>query len=137
MMIGIAYVLGMLSCAALYWMHSKRSKVTAKPIQSEDPRSMEFSPAGFSVEVDCRACGKFNRIPGHRLRDRPLCGSCKTRLMPRHQLRLCRVTTLAKALSDELNTVWKDQDRLWEVLANHVLLEEKRRAEARNPTPVN
>jgi Zn finger protein HypA/HybF involved in hydrogenase expression len=41
-----------------------------------------FSDPGVSVEVDCRACGQFNRVRAHRLRDHPKCGRCKARLMP-------------------------------------------------------
>lgn len=92
-----------------------------------------FSDPGYSVEVDCRACGKFNRVPSYRLRDRPKCGSCKVRLMPGKCVVLCRMTPMNRSLSAELDAVWKDEDRLWQSLADHVALEVKAKAEARDP----
>jgi hypothetical protein len=93
-----------------------------------------FSDPGVSVEVDCRGCGKFNRVPGHRLRDRPKCGHCKARLMPGKRVVLCRVSTMNSRLSAELDEVWKDEDRLWQALADHVALDAKARAEAKDPS---
>ena len=93
-----------------------------------------FSDPGVSVEVDCRGCGQFNRVPSHRLRDRPKCGRCKVRLMPRHRVVLCRVTAMDGRLSAELNAVWSDEDRLWQSLADHVAVETKAKAEAKNPS---
>ena len=58
-----------------------------------------FSDPGVSVEVDCRGCGQFNRVPSHRLRDRPKCGCCKARLMPGKRVVLCRVTPMDRRLS--------------------------------------
>lgn len=92
-----------------------------------------FSDPGVSVEVDCRGCGQFNRVPSHRLRDRPKCGRCKTRLMPGKRVVLCRVTPMDRRLSAELNAVWKDEDRLWQSLADHVAIDTKAKAEAKNP----
>ena len=94
-----------------------------------------FSHPGFSVEVDCRACGKLNRVPGHRLRDRPKCGRCKERLMPRYRVVLCRVSPMPARLSAELDTIWTDEDRLWQSLADHVALETKAKAEAQGQQP--
>lgn len=93
-----------------------------------------FSGQGFSVEVDCRGCGQFNRVPSHRLRDRPVCGRCKARLMPRRRVVLCRVTPMNSRLLTELKEVWSDEDRLWQSLADHVALETKATAEAKNPS---
>jgi hypothetical protein len=95
-----------------------------------------FSDPGISVEVDCRACGQFNRVPSHRLRDRPKCGRCKARLMPRRRVVLCRVTAMEGRLLAELDALWKDkdEDRLWQSLADHVALEAKAKAEARDPS---
>ena len=90
-----------------------------------------FSDLGYAVEVDCRTCGQFNRVPGHRLRDRPKCGRCKTRLMPGKRLVLCRVSPMDRSLRAELDTHWKDDDRLWQCLADHVAIQTKSRAEAR------
>ena len=92
-----------------------------------------FSDPGYSVEVDCRGCGQFNRVPGHRLRDRPKCGRCKARLMPKRRVVLCRVRPMDEALHKELNAVWTDEDRLWQSLADHVAIDTKTKAEAKNP----
>lgn len=93
-----------------------------------------FSSPGVSVEVDCRGCGQFNRVPGHRLRDHPKCGRCKARLMPGKRVVLCRVSPMDRTLSRELDAVWKDEDRLWQSLADHVALDNKARAEAKDPS---
>lgn len=92
-----------------------------------------FSALGVSVEVDCRGCGQFNRVPSHRLRDKPKCGRCKVRLMPGKRVVLCRVRPMEGALRAELDSVWTDEDRLWQSLADHVSLESKATAEAKNP----
>ena len=94
----------------------------------------EFSDPGVSVEVDCRGCGQFNRVPSHRLRDRPKCGRCKARLMPGRRVVLCRVSPMEGRLRAEFDAVWRDEDRLWQSLADHVALEAKARAEARDPS---
>lgn len=93
-----------------------------------------FSDLGYSVEVDCRACGQFNRVASHRLRDKPKCGRCKVRLMPGKRVVLCRVRPMEGALSAELDAVWKDEDRLWQSLADHVVLDAKAKAEAKDPS---
>lgn len=94
-----------------------------------------FSDPGVSVEVDCRACGQFNRVRAHRLRDKPKCGRCKARLMPGKRVVLCRVSQMDRTLARELDAVWKDDDRLWQCLADHVAIESKARAEARGEQP--
>ena len=94
-----------------------------------------FSDPGVSVEVDCRGCGQFNRVVSHRLRDRPKCGRCKARLMPGKRIVICRVSPMQGALRTELDTVWADEDRLWQSLANHVAIEAKARAEAQGDQP--
>lgn len=98
--------------------------------RSSDSSGGTFSDPGVSVEVDCRACGQFNRVASHRLRDRPKCGRCKVRLMPGKHVTLCRVSPMQAPLRAELNALWKDEDRLWQSLADHVTLEAKARAEA-------
>jgi len=92
-----------------------------------------FSDPGYSVEVDCRGCGQFNRVPGHRLRDHPKCGRCKARLMPKRRVVLCRVRQMDDAVRKELDAVWTDEDRLWQSLADHVAIDTKAKAEAKNP----
>jgi hypothetical protein len=94
-----------------------------------------FSDPGVSVEVDCRGCGQFNRVPSHRLRDRPKCGKCKKRLMPGKRVVLCRVSPMEGPLRAELDAVWTDEDRLWQSLADHVAIQAKARAEARGEQP--
>jgi hypothetical protein len=94
-----------------------------------------FSDAGVSVEVDCRACGQFNRVPSHRLRDRPRCGRCKRRLMPGRRLVLCRVRDMDRALRSELDALWRDEDRLWQSLADHVAIQGKAQVEGRGEQP--
>lgn len=97
-----------------------------------------FSDPGVSIEVDCRACGKFNRVPGHRLRDRPKCGQCKARLMPGKRVVFCRVRPMEGVLRRGVNALWTDEDQLWGLLADHVAMENKVRAEAvQSPKTVN
>ncbi len=93
-----------------------------------------FSDPGVSVEVDCRGCGQFNRVPSHRLRDRPKCGRCKARLMPGKRVVLCRVRPMEALLRRELDSLWTDEEKLWQTLADHVALENKTRAEAKDPS---
>jgi hypothetical protein len=92
-----------------------------------------FSDPGYTIELDCRACGQFNRVPSHRLRDKPKCGRCKARLMPGRRLVLCRLSRLDGALDKELDAVWRDEDRLWQSLADHVAIDAKKKAEAKDP----
>lgn len=94
-----------------------------------------FSDPGVSVEVDCRACGQFNRVPSHRLRDRPKCGRCKERLMPGRRIVLCRVSTMDGVLRADLDALWKDEEGLWQSLADHVAIQSKAQAEARGEQP--
>lgn len=82
---------------------------------------------GDSVEVDCRTCGQFNRVPAIRLRDRPRCGRCKTRLMPGRRIVFTRTSSINAKLSAELDALWKDEDLLWRRMADH--LATKRRTE--------
>jgi RNase P subunit RPR2 len=105
-------------------------------IWNDRPRhkiSDDFSDPGYSVEVDCRACGQFNRVPSHRLRDRPKCGRCKARLMPGKRVVVCRVSSMEGVIRAELDALWKDEDRLWQCLADHVTLQAKAKAEERDP----
>src|ERR1700751_3529167 len=105
------------------------------PKRQQKQSSETFSDLGVYVEVDCRACGQFNRVPSNRLRDRPKCGRCKKRLMPKKRVVLCRVSPMKNSLSAELDTVWMDEDRLWQSLANHIMPQAKERAEATGANP--
>jgi len=98
-------------------------------------REKEFSDLGISVEVDCRKCGQFNRVPSYRLRDRPKCGRCKERLMPKRRVVFCRTYPMEGVMRVELDALWKDEDRLWQCLADHAVIEAKVRAEARGDQP--
>jgi hypothetical protein len=133
-----AWVLIVLGVGAIdvYWIGSiwrRERAATSEPPAAGDTET--FSAPGYSVEVDCRACGKFNRVPGHRLRDRPKCGRCKAALMPGKRVVLCRVTSslMKGPLRAELDAVWSDESRLWQALANHITLETKASAEAKKP----
>jgi hypothetical protein len=108
----------------LYWL--KRTK----PAQTDDKNA---TITGYSVEVDCRECGQFNRVPQERLRDRPKCGRCKVKLMPKNRVVLCRVTPMEKAMRADINKVWDDETKLWDTLADHVILKTKDEKEKKNP----
>ena len=101
-----------------------------KPPKTDDA----FSGLGFSVETDCRGCGKVNRVPAHRLRDHPKCGGCKVRLMPRNKIVVCHVTKMSGSLRLELDEVWNDEERLWQSLSDHVILQAKSKAEEQDPS---
>lgn len=88
---------------------------------------------GDAVEVDCRRCGQFNRVAAPRLRDRPICGRCKERLMPGRRLVICRISKIEGRLRTELNTLWDDEDLLWGHIADRV----RRPQEAAQPSEVN
>lgn len=77
--------------------------------------------AGHFVQVDCRECGKLNRIPSDRLRSRPICGGCKSRLLPKRKITLCHIRNLEfdRALSLELDGVIADYDKFWPTLDAH------------------
>jgi ribosomal protein S27E len=77
--------------------------------------------AGHFVQVDCRECGKLNRIPSDRLRNRPICGGCKSRLLPKRKITLCHIRNLEfdRALSKELDGVITDYDKFWPTLDAH------------------
>lgn len=78
---------------------------------------------GDSIEVDCRLCGQFNRVPATRLRmQRPICGRCKKYLMPKNRIVLCHTSTIEGPLRAELNALWSDEDRLWDCLTAHLAM---------------
>lgn len=106
----------------------RRMRIKRRPKDDET-----FSGLGYSVETDCRNCGKVNRVPAHRLRDHPKCGRCKMRLMPKKKIVVCHVAKMDGSLRDELDAVWNDEEKLWQSLADHVILAAKSKAEARDP----
>jgi hypothetical protein len=95
-------------------------------------RSSGESLPGSSIEVDCRACGQFNRVPHARLRDRPKCGRCKARLMPGRRIVVCHTSSIEGPLRAELDAHWDDEDRLWQSLFDHVALQQKARRESKD-----
>ena len=134
-----AWVLILLSVGVIdvcwFWSIWRRERASTHESTSASDTET-FSAPGFSVEVDCRACGKFNRVPGHRLRDRPKCGRCKVPLMPGKRVVVCRVTSslMKGPLRAELDAVWTDENRLWQALADHVTFETKATTDAKNPS---
>lgn len=96
-------------------------------------RDGTFSDPGITIEVDCRKCGQFNRVPSHRLRDRPKCGRCKEHLMPGRRVVFCRTYPMDGVMRAELDALWKDEDRLWQCLADHAAIKAKAVAEAHDP----
>ena len=44
----------------------------------------KLSASGEAIEIVCPACQATNRIPARRLRDRPVCGRCRERLVIDH-----------------------------------------------------
>lgn len=109
--------------------------VTLSRVEAEDERTFAdgFSD-GDSVEVDCRLCGQFNRVPATRLRDRPMCGRCKTRLMPGRRIVICRMSRIEQPLRTELDAAWTDEARLWGRLADHLATKQRADEERRRAT---
>lgn len=110
------------SVLAIYWIVFDYR--ASRKYVDERRRADGFSD-GDSVEVDCRLCGQFNRVLAARLRDRPICGRCKTRLMPGKRVVLCRTSPIEGFLSVELKALWSDEDRLWGCLADHLTMKRR------------
>lgn len=89
----------------------------------------EIQP-GVSVEVDCRRCGQLNRVLGDRLLDRPRCGRCKQRLMPKSWVSIHHVDRIEAPLREKVSQSWEDPDRLWACLADHVRDDQQEATEA-------
>lgn len=102
----------------LGWRHYR----IARELTLARQNAVDEPHAGHYVEVDCASCGKMNRIPSQRLRSRPLCGSCRARLLPKRQIVITHVRNLDfdPALRRELDAVWSDYDRFWFTLDAHV-----------------
>ena len=129
-----AFILFCIGCVA--FGHVTAHLVSRRRLRRRKPQKIDatFTGLGFSVEMDCRECGKVNRVPAHRLRDHPKCGGCKVRLMPRKKIVVCHVTKMDGSLRDELDSVWNDEEKLWQSLADHVILQAKRKAEDHDPS---
>ena len=126
----ILFCIGCVAFAPVMAHLVRRWRLRRRKTQKDDNL---FSGLGFSVETDCRVCGKVNRVPAHRLRDHPKCGSCKQRLMPRKKIVVCHVTKMSGSLLSELDEVWNDEERLWQSLSDHVILQAKSKAEEQDP----
>lgn len=117
----IAFVVGAISVVvAAFFAGGYRRK--SQP-EAESEAEAALPPAnGVYVEVDCRNCLQFNRVPLARLRDRPHCGRCKALLAPKRRLTICKVTSrdMDADLSSDLDRVWTDPDRLWHRVAEHL-----------------
>lgn len=104
----------------------------ARTLRRRRNKSDSFSDDGITIETDCRACGQFNRVASHRLRDRPKCGRCKARLMPGRRIGVCYTNPIEGVLRSDLNSSWNDEDLLWQNLADHVALQVKEKREAKD-----
>lgn len=100
------------------WGHTSGHELghtAGRLLEAQDARKVEFYRESGSVETDCRGCGQINRIPWHRLRNRPVCGKCKARLLPKGRV---RISIDDPATSRELVAVWDDYEKMWESIAN-------------------
>ena len=104
----------------------------ARTLRRRRSKSESFSDDGISIETDCRACGQFNRVASHRLRDRPQCGRCKVRLMPGRRIGVCYTNPIEGVLRSELKASWNDEDLLWQNLADHIALQIKAKRDAQD-----
>lgn len=129
------FILFCVGCVALWHALSHWVRSRGKRRGPEDGPEDAFSGLGYSVEMDCRGCGKVNRVPGHRLRDCAKCGCCKARLMPLRKIVVCRVSVMDGSLRSDLDAVWNDEERLWQRLADHMMLDAKKKVEERSPGP--
>jgi len=128
-----AFVVFCISCVAIGHLMAHVLRRRRPRLSSRNPDDETFSGLGYSVETDCRNCGKVNRVPAHRLRDHPKCGRCKMRLMPRTKIVVCHVRKMDGGLRDELDAVWNDEEKLWQSLSDHVILQSKNKGEEREP----
>lgn len=124
-----------LPIVACLWVVAVYLTVSLPRVKAIDRSMADGFSDGDSVEVDCRLCGQFNRVPATRLRDHPMCGRCKVRLMPGRRVVICRMNRIEQPLRAELDALWVDETRLWECLADHVAIrnrvdEDRRRSMA-------
>jgi RNase P subunit RPR2 len=108
-------VLGAGTFALGAWYGHQLGHVKGRLLEAENAKKVEFYRESGSVEADCRSCGQINRVPWQRLRDKPTCGKCKARLMPKARV---RVAVEDPVLQSELAAVWKDYEKVWVAIAD-------------------
>ena len=95
-----------------------RKERRLKEQQVKDPIEAD----GHYVQIDCAQCSKLNRIAASNVKRRPICGGCKSRLLPKRRISILRVRNLPfdKGLDAQLDAATiKDYDKFWSTLANH------------------
>jgi hypothetical protein len=92
---------------------ARTAKLDAAKHSDAAQRSEFYASPGCVVEMDCKACGQFNRVAWHKLLAKPLCGRCKVRLMPRTRV---NITTVTKVFDTQLTKIWNDYDGLWQYI---------------------
>lgn len=97
------------------WYGHQLGHVKGQLLEAESLKRTEFFRESGYVTVDCRSCEQVNRITWQRLRDKPVCGKCKARLMPKTRI---TVTTSDPVLNHELSKVWNDFDKTWSLIAD-------------------
>ena len=111
----VAIVLGAAIFKWGHWYGHELGHTAGRLLEAQDARKVEFYRESGSVETDCRGCGQINRIAWQRLRNHPVCGKCKARLLPKGRV---RVSIDDPATSRELVAVWDDYDKMWDAIAN-------------------
>jgi hypothetical protein len=113
-LLALAGLVGYLYCDRLH----RRSAQATEPI--DEIPAPDIGPIDHvigHVMMDCRSCGKNNRVTYARLLKRPTCGLCKLRLLPRRRVVFQTLRNLSdERLDRELNTVWSDYDKIWSTL---------------------
>ena len=97
------------------WYGHQLGHVKGQLLEAENSKKIEFYRESGTVEADCRGCGQINRIPWQRMRDKPVCGKCKARLMPKARVRM---SVEDPVLQSELAAVWNDYEKVWNVIAD-------------------
>ena len=97
------------------WYGHQLGYVKGKLLEAENTKKVEFYRESGTVEVDCRSCEQINRVPWQRIRDKPVCGKCKARLMPKARV---RISVSDPAWQRELDKVWNDYDKIWSVIGD-------------------
>jgi len=110
---GIA--VGTVICAVGVYYGHQLGHVKGQLLEAEGRKKTEFYRESGYVQADCRACGQINRLPWQRLRDKPVCGKCKARLLPKARV---VISTCDPVLNRELTSVWDNYEKVWELVAD-------------------
>jgi hypothetical protein len=89
--------------------------VKGRLLEAENVKKVEFYRESGTVEADCRGCGQINRISWQRMRDKPICGKCKARLMPKACVRM---SIEDPVLQGALAAAWNDYEKTWAAIAD-------------------